>query len=308
MSIPRDHHYLPRFYLDRWATNGKVVRYLRPRGANGPLSIKSKPVSAIAYQRDLYHLPDIDDDRNSQSLELDFFQRIDDRAAVALRKLDAGERGSFADRVALSQFMISLMHRSPSRLENIRQELAQNTEGAPYETASGEHYEKLIKATANRLLATLVESPEGARVVGRFKVFATSLQGGQTKLLTADRPVTISAQLIAPDAFMILPYAPDRLAILAHDQRVAKSFADQDPDVLANGINRAVVEQSQDIIVAADRTETKMIESLFMRPSQDVVFDSIGFIRRRSPFVDLMPQVRKFSAKRKRDMLYLGRD
>jgi hypothetical protein len=306
MSIPRDHHYLPQFYLENWARDGHVYRYLRPRGPDGPLDCKRKTPKAIAYERDLYHLPDVDEPAQSQALELQFFQKIDARAAVALRKLDQGMHGSAHDRVALSQFMISLLHRSPSRLRAIRDELATRIEGAPYEGLEGEQFERAVKATANRLLAMLVESHDSTARISRFKAFRIEVGGTQNTLLTSDRPLTLSAQLIAPDAFMMMPYAPDRLVILTHMKEIADAFSSQDPDVLVDGINQAVVEQSQDIVVAADKRSAEMIDRLFMRPAPDRVLDPIGLIRRRSPYVDLRPRVRTFSRHNKKAMKYLG--
>jgi hypothetical protein len=307
VSIPRDHHYLPQFYLERWARDGTVVRYVRPRGANGPLDCKRKPPKAVAYERDLYQQPDIQDLAASQALELKFFQQIDDRAAIALRKLEEGERGTGEDRVALSRFMVSLLHRSPSRLTAMRKELAQRTTGAPYDGLEGDEFDRVLKATTNRLLAELVHSPEAARLVSQFRAFKVDVSASSKTLLTSDRPVMLSAQLVASDAFMIMPYAPDRLLILTHKEPIAGSFSSQDPTVLVNGMNQAIVEQSEDIVVASDERDRPMVDRLFLRPGPNVVFDAIGLIRRKSPLVDLSPRVRKFSRHDKRAMKYLGR-
>ncbi|WP_417616678.1 DUF4238 domain-containing protein [Parasphingorhabdus sp.] len=305
MNIPRDHHYLPRFYLDRWTRNGKVFRYVRPLGKEGPMDGKWKPPSAIAYERDLYQQPDISGLAESQALELRFFQKIDDRAAVALRKLDQHEQGSEQDRVALSQFIISLLHRSPSRLRAIRTELAKRTDGAPYKGLKGRDFDKVLKSTANRLLAMLVESPEGTSILSKFKAFRIDTGGASKKLLTSDRPITVSAQLIASDAFIILPYAPDRLVVLTHHEPIASSFSSQDPNTLVEGINQAVVEQSEDMVVAADESATRMINRLFLRPQPDRVLDSIGLIRRKSPLINLKPKTRNFSRHNKSSLRYL---
>lgn len=307
MSIPRKHHYLPEFYLRRWALNGQVFRYVRPKGKDGPLDCRRKPPSAIGYERDLYHLPDIDEPVVSQQLESEFFQRIDDRAAVALQKLDRLERGSVADRVALSQFVISLLHRSPGRLTSMRSELSSRVDGAPYADLEGDEFERVLKATCNRLLASLVESNDAEALVSSFKAFRIDVSGSKKSLLTSDCPVTISAQLVANDAFMILPYAPNRLLILTHHEAIANAFSSQPPDVLVAGINQAVVEQSEDVIVAYDKKATRMIDRLFLRPASEKARDSIGLIRRRSPLVDLAPKVRTFSRNDKKAMIYLGR-
>lgn len=307
MSIPRDHHYLPQFYIERWAKDGKVFRYMRPRGKDGPLDCKRKPPKGIAYQRDLYHQPDISDPIDSQSLELRLFQQIDDRAARALQKLEQHRHGTGEDRIALSQFMISLLHRSPSRLSAMRAELAERTLGAPYENLEGEEFESVLKSTTNRLLAMLVESPDAASMISKFKIFDIDVSRSSKTLLTSDRPIMVSAQLIAADAFMMLPFGPHRLVLLTHKEAIARSFSSQNPDVLVSAVNQAVVEQSEDIVIAADTGATRMIERKFLRLNADQSRDSIGLIRRKSPLIDLDPKTRKFSRRDKKGMNYLGR-
>jgi hypothetical protein len=306
MSVPRDHHYLPQFYLDRWAINGEVYRYVRPRGATGKLDVKRKPPSAIAYERDLYQTPDISDLAESQNLELKLFQRIDDRAAIALRKLDESGDGTDEDRIALSQFMVSLLHRSPSRLKAIRDEMVEKLDEAPFRDLTGEAFDASLKSTANRLLAALVESPRGEAIVSKFKTFKVDVRRSTRTLLTSDRPITVSAQLVAADAFMILPYAPDRLVILTHHEAIANAFASQPATTLVKGINEAVVEQSADIVIAQDDSARAMIDRLFLRPQKGRETDSIGLIRRRSPLVDMQPRTRHFSRHDKTALKYLG--
>ena len=103
-----------------------------------------------------------------------------------------------------------------------------------------------------------------------------------------------------------MPYAPNKLVILTHKESIADSFSSQSPDVLVKGINQAIVEQSEDVVIASDRQAMRMIDRLFLRPSSSHSRDSIGLIRRKSPFVELKPRVRKFSRFNKNAMLYLG--
>lgn len=306
MSIPRNHHYLPQFYLERWAQNGSVYRYIRPRGRGGLLECKRKAIKGIAYERDLYHLPDIDDPVESQSLELRFFQRIDDRAAIALRKLDNMQRGTIADRTALSEFVISLLHRSPSRLAAIKTELAVRTDGAPYEGKKCPSFEILVKATANRLLAHLVDSEHGKSIISNFKIFKINVRNSKKLLLTSDRPISVSADLVSPDAFITLPYAPDRLLVLTSRESVARAFSSQDPTALVVGINKAIVEQSEDIVIAADSSASRMIDRLFLRHQTGTVTDSIGLIRRKAPLIEGAPPLQRFSRHNKKAIRYLG--
>lgn len=283
-----------------------MFRYVRPLGFNSKLDCKWKSPKSIAYERDLYQQPDKIDLEESQALELRFFQGIDDRAATALEKLDRRQPGTAEDRVALSQFMISLLHRSPSRLKAMRAELAKKTDGAPYENVEGDCFENILKSTANQLLAMLVESADSSSIVSKFKAFRIDVSSASKNLITSDRPITVSAQLVAPDAFMIMPYAPDRLVILTHRETIARSFSTQNPDRLVVGINQAIAEQSEDIVVASDKEASRMVDRLFLRPHPGRILDPIGLIRRKSPIVSFDQHLRRFSRADRVAMKYLG--
>lgn len=307
MSIPRKHHYLPQFYLDRWAQGGNVIRYRRPQGKDGPIECCQKAVKGVAYERDLYQLPDIADLAESQQVELRFFQAVDDRAAMVLQRLDAGATLEPGDRTALARFMVSLLHRSPSRLEAIRRELADRREEAPFRDLEGADLERALKSMSVRLLEMLVGSDNGADLLTRLVPHQIRIRGASKTLLTSDRPVTVSAQLVAPDAFMVLPYGPDRMIVFTRIVDIARSFATQDPNVLVRGINCAVVEQAEDVVVGADRAALRMVDRLFLRPQPGTTRDPVGLIRRKAPFRDLFPRPRGISRHCKTDLKYLAR-
>jgi hypothetical protein len=305
MSIPRDHHYLPQFYLERWARNGQVFRYRRPRGKDGALEVKRKVPRGIAYQRDLYQLPDIADPALSQQLELSFFQKIDDHAATALQRLDAGDVLGSDDRVALVRFVVSLLHRSPSRLGAIRREIAQRSD-APFQHLTGANLERALKSMANRLLHVLVNSDRAATLLTELVPHRIIMPSGTKTFLTSDRPVSVSAHLVSPDAFMVLPYGPDRIIVFTKIADIVRSFATQAPNVLVKGINGAVVEQAEDLVVAADDHARRMVDRLFLRPQPGTAFDPIGLIRRKAPLIDLTPAARLILRHQKAALKYLG--
>jgi hypothetical protein len=307
MSIPKKHHYLPEFYLKRWARNGVVIRYTRLDNEDQRLLCEPKTPAQVAREPYLYSLPDMDDPREIQSVELNLFQKIDAGAALALEKFEQQKMLSRQDHIVLCKFVISLLYRTPKRLEAMKRELAKHKEGAPYTGLTGQAFDDKLKATTNRLLAMLVEGETGLSIVSKFNAYRIVIRGASKTLVTSDRPLTVSRQLVANDAFMLLPYAPDRLLILTHHKAIADSFATQNPNNLVSGINQAVVEQSENIVVAADRQASKMIERLFLRRNPDHTLDPLGLIRRRSPLVDLWPKTRSFSRNSKRDMKYLGR-
>lgn len=285
MSIPRDHHYLPEFYLERWRQNGHVVRYVR-RGKEGALEVKHKVPKGIAYQRDLYQLPDIVDPVFSQEIERVFFQMIDDGAATALRCFDAGEELNRDEREALCRFVVSLLYRSPSSLSALRQHIERCSD-VPFQHLTGSDLDHALKSLTNRLMYLLIDSDQATQLLNHLTPHRIIVPRGTEAFLTSDRPVTLSAQLTSDEAFMLLPYGPDRLIVFSKSTRIVNSFVKQMPNNLVRGVNSAVIEQGEVLVVAADNHARSMVECLFLRRQPGITVDSLGHIRRKAPLVGI---------------------
>ncbi len=230
-------------------------------------------------------MPDITDPTDKQFLELNLFQRIDNNANLALKKFDQLQEPTVEDHEALCQFVISLFHRTPDRLAALKAHLAEQTDGAPYVGLTGDEYDDKLKATTNRLLEVLLKSKSALSLFFKFKVGRIVVTGASKSLLTSDRPMTASAQLDADDAYILLPYGPDRLLILTHDKLIARAFQDQAtkyPNKFVSSINKAIVEQSEKMVIANNTQATKMIDKNFLRKHNHNVCPA-GLIRRKAP-------------------------
>jgi hypothetical protein len=266
VSIPKKHHYLPESYLKRWAQNGEVVSYVRPQGSDGKLHFAMKPPAAVGYEPYLYELPDIKDPKDRQSVELDLLQSVDSKAATALNRLDQGETLTDEEHGALCQFVKSLVHRTPERLKALREDLAKRTEGAPFAGLTGREFDDKLKATNNRLLSLLVDAPDELSMFPTFKADRIVVNGATKKLLTSDRPMIASAQIMAHDAFILMPYAPDCLIILTHRKSIITTISNETnkyPNIFVSNINKAIVEQAETIVIASNNQATRMIEKRF---------------------------------------------
>jgi hypothetical protein len=73
MSTPRDHHFIPAFYLSKWTNEGKLVEYTIK---NDKLVDKSVGARSTGYERDLYSFPDLPPE-SAQYLEQEFFNYLD---------------------------------------------------------------------------------------------------------------------------------------------------------------------------------------------------------------------------------------
>lgn len=279
MSIPRDHHFLPQFYTARWANHGSMVRYVRPTPF-APVHRKTVVPKAIGKARDLYAYSTGTTELERQRLELQLFGPIDHRAAEALQKIDANLAGTLADKVGLVQFVLSLQFRSPARIADLRRELSERmTDVSDFKSHDPTH-QTMIADHVNELLSEMISSPNIVQLVTGMKVFRIDV-GSKYKLLTCDLPLMMSQGIAQPQGFLMLPYSPHRLAIFAHDKKVAEAFSTQKPDDLAKALNDAVVQQAREFVIASDDCPRRFVEERFLKNPDPIPGD--GMMRWKVP-------------------------
>jgi len=114
-TMPEDNHYVPIFYLKRWAGADNQVRvYSRPYRIT---RVMRKYPAGIGYMTDLYTAAD-PDAAVATYLEREFFKVSDDSGAKALGVIEAGPWGSMHGqiRTGWTRFVISLLHRNPEQI------------------------------------------------------------------------------------------------------------------------------------------------------------------------------------------------
>lgn len=145
MSVPKKHHYLPQFFLDRWCVDGRLMEFRRP---HENLVSKRKSPAATGYETDLYANEAKLDPLERQALEMVFMQKVDDGAAAALTYLEEKGRKPTDPRLrdAWSRFLMSLLHRSPERVRHLSAKVKAYEENklipeleAQYSTMRGEN-------------------------------------------------------------------------------------------------------------------------------------------------------------------------
>jgi Protein of unknown function (DUF4238) len=118
MSVPRDHHFIPAFYLSQWTgLDDKLVEYTKKRGKLIP-----KPVGprSTGYETDLYRFPDLPS-ASAQYLEQVFFNYADDVASRAYKiHLGSGEDWNSELLSAWSRFVIGIHLRHPDAIPELR--------------------------------------------------------------------------------------------------------------------------------------------------------------------------------------------
>jgi hypothetical protein len=224
MNQPRRHHYLPEFYLQRWAArDGRVFRYHRP---HRQIVVSCLPPKYTGFEEGLYTLQG---ETDAQIIETKFFSPVDNAAAPVLQllisrgpaDLDNDQRNSWA------RFVMSLQLRGPESLAEIKALLDRNTR-ANIEHADGGNYQAIKRESdpacvyefalrenperfANahkRLLPQLIDNEVIGEVLINMRWAVMDLSAAPYTLLTGDRPYTTSHGLDAPLCILGVPLSP----------------------------------------------------------------------------------------------------
>src|SRR5258708_3203899 len=126
MNEPIDHHYVPVFYLSRWAcSDGCLCRFNRPYGNE----VKAKRVvpKGTAFKPRLYETRGLPPEQ-AQTMERDFMAKLDSDAAEALALLEAGlpkNEWMSTARNSWSRFLVAQMLRTPRDIAQLKSSVGQ---------------------------------------------------------------------------------------------------------------------------------------------------------------------------------------
>jgi hypothetical protein len=121
---PIFHHYIPRFYLRRWADNErKVCRFSKPYDRIVPKMVSTRGTGG---EDGLYALKSVAPE-HAQWFEQGAMKAIDTAANHVLDLLEAGKLDALTNthRSAWARFLMSLLMRGPRDMEVIKAEYAQ---------------------------------------------------------------------------------------------------------------------------------------------------------------------------------------
>ncbi|MGN6848854.1 MAG: DUF4238 domain-containing protein [Sphingomicrobium sp.] len=303
MSVPKKHHYLPEFFMQRWAdAEGKVTEYRRP---HENLVVKQKHPAATGYLPELYANTSKADPVERQALELLFMQKLDTLAADALAYLEAhGAKPVDNDlRSAWSRFLMSLMHRSPERVKYLVEKVRAYEEGtlhpdlkAKYDGLRGPNdpptFEGWLEATGPygpNMVVGLIQGLSDSQKIGPVfneMRWAVHEVDGAFGFLTGDMPILISDGLGHNGSFVLLAIGPSRLFIGAHNAEVIKSFTKQSHNALQRGLNDACVRQSRHVIVGRGESQRTFVDRRFLKEA-NLSIGAAGLAIWAPPIADL---------------------
>jgi hypothetical protein len=230
-SDEQKHHYVPEFYLKRWAKENEIWRFSRPYGSE----VKAHKVvpKGTAFEINLYKVQGAPPEK-AQAMESDFLKKVDAQAAEALVQLENGldeNKWTSESRSAWSRFLLTQMLRAPEDIAQLKSSVAEDwskaipeleeayakikSNGGP--TTVSEYLQSLgegqIDAFALRIAQSLMNHKNFGQALNDMHWLVLNVPEDCFPLLTSDRPVWMTATLTEPNAFITIPIGPRRLFI-----------------------------------------------------------------------------------------------
>lgn len=257
---PKRHHYIPAFYLSRWAVQDdhRLCQFSRPYNEVVP---KRQHPEATGYLDRLYELDGLEGEL-AQQIESKFFSPVDSAAADALSLMEQkGNRAVWDQRLrsAWSRFLHSMLLRTPEDLEIFKASwrnlmLNDKTDEweARYDAVKGpgdkstfrEFVASISEESHNRsamhALIGVINNPRLGLKMNNMPWWVIETDPDDHPLLTSDRPVIRTNGLNAPNGHIALPIGPYRIFVVAKDQQTLNVIRSANIRQIVREMNRQV--------------------------------------------------------------------
>jgi len=267
------HHFIPRFYLQRWAstTDGKLFRYVRDYRRKVVVAARSPKNAGFGW--DLYRIPGVPDEVKNQ-IERVFMHQVDTTAAELAADLVSDSKSvamNGRQRSILARFLLSLILRNPEEISKLKlkirsgwdvelaglQEAYEAEIWQPGLPESVSEYEAQVapfaaEQTALKIATTLIEHERVRNFISTMNWAIVDVGMTGKSLMTSDRPVVMTNGFGQPDGHIVLPISPNRLLVAATIPNTIDWITGMSRAVLVREMNRKVVGQAVGEVFAVD--------------------------------------------------------
>jgi hypothetical protein len=280
VSEPRDHHFIPAFYLRQWCNPTRADKLIEYSINHGKLVPKLVGPRATGFQRDLYAFPELPPDL-AQLMERTFFNCADNVASAALQMLLSGNnRWTSKTRSGWSRFVIGIYLRHPDAFAELRAAAASGEWGSEgdvqrqYElvrrqcdpTTFDEYIAQNPPLGAKMELALIMQLHNASTIVRHVNNMAwevVDVSAASHRLLTSDRPVDLDRlNLRAPGGAIMMPISPSKLFVAFNDPQALLYLRDLNsrrPRDIVGLANRKTIERARRYVWARDSSQQTFI-------------------------------------------------
>lgn len=274
------HHYIPIFYLRRWAaSDGRLVEFSRRSPRNRVVPRWTYP-GGSGYGHGLYTARDTAADR-ANIFENGFMRVSDDLAARAHQLMLGASPEVPADQLkyAWCRFMLSLVHRTPEAVRRSYAAMEKLYDEDDPELV--ERYEKsrrpsdpptfaefkargrtgiVSRVTIDHLMK-IIDSDEVLPRLFEMK-WAICSPIRRYPLLTSDRPIVMTNGIGQPDGHIVMPVSPSRVLVCARTDGILSEIRRMSETVeLARNLNERVVRQARRFVYGSNELQRRFVEN-----------------------------------------------
>lgn len=297
---PIYHHFIPQFYLRRWSNpERKVCRFSRPYDKIIP---KMTPISGTGGQDRLYELKTVSPEY-AQWFEKGPMKAIDTAANHVLDLLEAGKVESLTvdQRKMWAGFLMSMLMRGPRDIEAIKAAYADEWQRlipeivADFEGSENEITRSLAKNIPEMLAkdspllgdwglemaVSLMDHSGIGTIIINMQWMVREFPEDAPELLTSDRPVMQSGELIANDDYLMLPIGPRKLFIAVGDIETVLRVRAYDAALQAEAVNKFIVGRAQECVYGTNDVQLEFVRKHFGTRPKKSLFERLSEFRKR---------------------------
>ncbi|WP_267427742.1 DUF4238 domain-containing protein, partial [Methylobacterium sp. GC_Met_2] len=241
---------------------------------------------------------------SSSLLEENFFKPIDDRGAIVLKKFECGQKVfDGAERVAWTQFILSLLFRHPENVAAVKSRLfdtltktsasaewrwrRQRKPGDASSLHRAMHHEieqdpAQVQRQALQVVADLAASERIGTPIAKMFWGSTLLPLSVEPLFSSDRPVLKFGGLDDAGCHILMPIGPRRIFWAANSREMANTIMMRAHAPIAGFINQQTVRRAVRYVYAmSDNRLTYVQENMSVEPDPSSA-EMIAMLDRRS--------------------------
>ncbi|KQX40406.1 hypothetical protein ASD04_07205 [Devosia sp. Root436] len=293
---PKKHHYIPAFYLARWATGAdkRLCQYSRPHKT---VVANRRHPEATGFVERLYELEGLDGEL-AQQVESKFFSPVDGAAADALLLMETEGNRAVWDRrrrSAWSRFLHSVLVRAPEDVEIFkvgwRRLMLTDNNGeweARYQELKGPNdpptYKEFMLSfpdddhnrSAMRALAGMIDNENIGLKMNQMIWHIFDTPRGEYPLLTSDRPIIRTNGFHAQNGHLAMPIGPHKLFIAAKDQAALRLMRSIAPGQMVREVNRQITDYAVKYVYGEDDRQLDFVQKHFATKKQPRLMASIA--------------------------------
>jgi hypothetical protein len=282
MSDPKDHHYIPVFYLKAWCgKDGRLAQFERV-GPRKELFKKRVYPRQKGFKSHLYTLPNVEPELRYW-VEREFLGLVDRNSAKARDKLIATQdiKADPKLRDAWARFIMSTIHRNPekiaelSRVWNEGYDENTRTLESRYESERGpddppdfaSYLASQLPGTRERafanLLKTMMDSEPIGTALNTMHWVVWAFPYTRKTLMTSDRPIVLPRGLAHDDSYVGVALSPRHMFIACNDLRRFELMRQANSaEKLVAAHNQVVAAQAKDYVYALDHSAASFVDRL----------------------------------------------